>query len=508
MENWFSPELIALIRGLEKPGAYVGLLLCLAAFPIAWGALRVLRGPASRPGSIVFGSRIVDGVLFPALWLGLVWLARTLCLRAHLPLAVFRLAVPMLVSLLMIRLTVRVMQVAFPKSGVARVIEKTVSWLAWLGVVLWITGVLPSFLDALDEVTWKMGGSKVSLASILEGGLGAAIALLLALWISSGIEAALLKGALGQQLSWRKAAANVVRTVLVFVGLLMALSAAGIDLTALSVLGGAIGVGLGFGLQKLAANYVSGFVILLERSIRIGDNVKVDSFEGRITDIKTRYTLIRAGNGREAIVPNESLITSRVENLTHQDLKFNITTTIVVPYGSDVGRVQEILCSAARAQPRVMTDPVPVAYLVNFAPDGLEFSLNVWVKDPDKGQVNLSPAAGYQFFGHVAVDGRTEQMTVTLKDAADTDLLRAVAARAPAAIALPNGHVAFGAALALFERADTPDDALHAVLDDPASPTQLRKEAARQTVHPVIRQRLAQDPDESVRRNATKPRST
>ena len=160
----------------------------------------------------------------------------------------------------------------------------------------------------------------------------------------------------------------------------------------LVMLGGALGVGLGFGLQKLAANYVSGFVILLERSIRIGDNVKVDTFEGRITDIKTRYTLIRAGNGREAIVPNESLITSRVENLSMADRKFNITTSIVVGYDSDVAQVQSILCGAAKSQERVMTDPEPVTYLSSFAPDGLEFILNFWVADPDKGKDNVRSA--------------------------------------------------------------------------------------------------------------------
>ena len=132
--------------------------------------------------------------------------------------------------------------------------------------------------------------------------------LVIALWISATIEKRILREAV-TDLSMRKVASNAVRAFLLLIGLLFALSAVGVDLTALSVLGGALGVGLGFGLQKLAANYVSGFVILLERSIRIGDNVKVDGFEGRITDIKTRYTLIRAGNGRESIVPNESLIT-------------------------------------------------------------------------------------------------------------------------------------------------------------------------------------------------------
>ena len=163
----------------------------------------------------------------------------------------------------------------------------------------------------------------------------------------------------------------------------------GVDLTALSVLGGALGVGLGLGLQKLAANYVSGFVILLERSIRIGDNVKVDNFEGRVTDIKTRYTLVRAGNGREAIVPNESLITSRVENLSLADRRFNLTTTVVVGHDSNVSQVQGILTGAALAQARVLTDPAPVCFLMNFTPDGLEFTLNLWIADPDNGKDNL-----------------------------------------------------------------------------------------------------------------------
>jgi small-conductance mechanosensitive channel len=385
MENWFSPELLALVKELEQPGAYVALLLIAVAMPVAWGVPRLLRGPAGKPHSILFGSRVVDGVLFPGLWLGLVWLARTLCMRAHLPLAVFRLAVPILLSLLLIRLTVRVMRVAFPKSTVVRAIEKTVSWLAWIGVVLWITGVLPSFLDALDDVKWKMGTAKVSLATVLEGGLAAAIALLVTLWISSAIEGWLLKGVAGQQLSWRKAAANVVRTVLVFVGLLMALSAVGIDLTALSVLGGAIGVGLGFGLQKLASNYVSGFVILAERALRIGDTVKVDGFEGRITDITTRYTVLRALNGRESIVPNELLITQRVESSTLADSRMSLSTVVQVGYETDLDALMPRILEVVAPIERVIEDPAPSVALSSFAADGLELTVSFWIADPENG---------------------------------------------------------------------------------------------------------------------------
>jgi small-conductance mechanosensitive channel len=385
MENWFSPELVALIREAEQPYAFVALLLIAAAFPIAWGVPRLLRGPEPRHGSIVFGSRIFDGVMFPALWLGLVWMARAFCMRQHLPLAVFKVVVPILLSLLVIRLTVRVMRVAFPKSQLVRAVEKTVSWLAWGGVVLWITGVLPSFIDALDDVHWKMGSSTMSLATILEGLIVAGFVLMVTLWISSAIEGRLLKGATGQQLSWRKAASNLVRALLVFIGLLLALSAVGIDLTALSVLGGAIGVGLGLGLQKLAANYVSGFVMLAEGALRIGDTVKVDGFEGRISDITTRYTVMRALNGRESIVPNEMMITQRVESATLADSRMALSTVVQVGYGTDIDALVPQILAVLPGIARVIEDPKPSVQLSAFAADGLELTVSFWIADPENG---------------------------------------------------------------------------------------------------------------------------
>ena len=385
MENWFSPELMALIREAEQPNAYIALLLIAAAFPVAWGVPRLLRGPTPRHGSIVFGGRIFDGVLFPALWLGLVWIARLFCLRQHLPLAVFKVVIPILLSLLVIRLTVRVMRVAFPKSGVVRAVEKTVSWMAWGGVVLWITGVLPSFIDALDEIHWKMGSGTMSLATVLEGAIVAGAVLMVTLWVSSAIESKMLKGATGQRLSWRKAAANVVRAALVFIGLLLALSAVGIDLTALSVLGGAIGVGLGLGLQKLAANYVSGFVMLAEGALRIGDTVKVDGFEGRISDITTRYTVLRALNGREAIVPNEMMVTQRVESATLADSRMALSTVVQVGYDTDLDALAPQILDVLPGIKRVIDDPKPSVQLSAFASDGLELTISFWIADPENG---------------------------------------------------------------------------------------------------------------------------
>jgi small-conductance mechanosensitive channel len=190
-------------------------------------------------------------------------------------------------------------------------------------------------------------------------------------------------------MSVRKMAANATRALLLVVGVLVALSAAGIPLGALSVLGGAIGVGIGFGLQKLAANYISGFVILAERSLRIGDIVKVDGFEGRITDITTRYTVVRAGNGRESLIPNEMLITQRVENASFADPKVAVSTVVQVAYGTDLDSLLPPLKAAVHAVPRVLAEPSCAVMLSNFAADGIELTVGFWIGDVENGEGNV-----------------------------------------------------------------------------------------------------------------------
>jgi small-conductance mechanosensitive channel len=380
-----NEELASLLAALQKPSALVELVVLALCLVLAWGLTRLWRGPTPRPGSIWFGDGVVDGVLFPLLALGLAEAARLTLAAVGLPLAVFRLAVPILLSLLVIRLGVRVLRVAFPQSQLVRVIERTLSWLVWIWLVLWVTGLLPAVLAEMEAVRWKVGGASVNLRSVIEGALTTGAVLVIVLWISAAVEARLLKGAGHANLSLRKIAANAVRALLLFLGLLLALSAAGIDLTTLSVFGGAIGVGLGFGLQKLAANYVSGFVVLAERSLRIGDMVKVDNFEGRITDIATRYTVIRALNGREALVPNEMLITQRVENLSLADSRVAVNTKVQVAYGTDLETLLPQLEAALRELPRVLKDPGPSVQLQAFAADGMDLQASFWIEDPQNG---------------------------------------------------------------------------------------------------------------------------
>ncbi len=363
------------------------LLVCVA---LAWVFVWLVRRASgnSDPTSIWFGRTLVDGVMFPFVLLCLAYGARALVAN-WTPLAVFRIALPVLVALLVIRVGVKVLQAAFREAPVVRVLERTISWVAWIAMVLWVSGLLPVLLEELDQIHWKVGGTSMSLRTLIEGSLTAGAVLILTLWVSAGIESRLLRSATGGTLSLRKAVSNATRAFLMFVGLLVALSAVGIDLTTLSVLGGAIGVGIGFGLQKLASNYVSGFVMLAERSVRIGDSVKVDNFEGVITDINARYTVIRSLTGRESIVPNEMFIVNRVENLSLADNRLWQASVVVVAYDSDVDLVMLILEAAALQQERVLRDPAPNAALSAFGADGLEFTLGYWMGDPENGQLNL-----------------------------------------------------------------------------------------------------------------------
>jgi len=385
MNASFNPqELQELLHNLTGQGALTEAGVLLGCLGISWVVCALLRKVLKIQGAVLFGENVVDGVLFPVLALVLALVAREF-LVSVVKVAVFKLAIPILVSLALIRLTVRVLSAAFPDNQWMRAAERTLSWLAWIVVVLWVTGVMPAVLEQLDGVRWKIGSAQISLRNMIEGSLTAAVVMVLALWISAAVERKIIRGT-GDDLSMRKMVSNIVRAVLLFVGLLFAMSAVGIDLTALSVLGGAVGVGLGFGLQKIAANYVSGFVILAERSLRIGDMVKVDNFDGRITDIRTRYTVIRALNGREAIVPNEMLITQRVENSSLADPRVVVSSTVQVAYGTDVRALQPKLVAAMTGVPRVIAEPGPTVQLSNFAADGMDLTLSFWIRDPENGQ--------------------------------------------------------------------------------------------------------------------------
>jgi small-conductance mechanosensitive channel len=183
--------------------------------------------------------------------------------------------------------------------------------------------------------------------------------------------------------------AKLAQFILLLAAFLIALPALGIDLTVLSVFGGMLGVGIGIGLQKIAANYISGFIILLDRSVSIGDVVTIGESSGTLTRMTARYVVVRGMGGLEAIIPNETIITSTVINHSFSDRKVRVALPIQVAYATDLDAARKIMVDVAAATPRVLKDPEPGALITGFADSGINLELGVWIDDPDQGLAAL-----------------------------------------------------------------------------------------------------------------------
>jgi small-conductance mechanosensitive channel len=230
-----------------------------------------------------------------------------------------------------------------------------------------------------------IGRHKVSLAGILQALGSVVVLLMLALWAGAALEERLM-GVQGIHSSLRVVLARMSRAVLILVAVLLSLNLVGMDLTVLSVFGGALGVGLGLGLQRIASNYVSGFVILLERSLSIGDMISVDKYSGVVSQINTRYTVLRGLDGVDTVLPNEMLISGPVQNQTLSNCKVRASTVLMVAYGSDLDVVTPMLLQLAAGVPRVLADPGPHVSLNKFTPEGFELELGFFIGDPENGR--------------------------------------------------------------------------------------------------------------------------
>jgi small-conductance mechanosensitive channel len=212
--------------------------------------------------------------------------------------------------------------------------------------------------------------------------------LFLAVWLAALLERRI------QQMSFLSGGLKVglakgARVVLVTLAILIALNTIGIDLTALAVFGGALGVGLGFGLQRIASNFISGFILLFDRSIRPGDVISVGESFGWVSALRARYVVVKDRDGVERLIPNENLITSEVINWSYSDRNVRIKIPVQISYGDDPEQAMALMVNAARNAQRVLKTPEPVCRLMEFADSGIALELRVWVNDPEEGTGNV-----------------------------------------------------------------------------------------------------------------------
>ena len=361
---------------------------------VAWWVARVVharltRIPSAEPSATLkIGVGGLHRVIFPLSALICVVVGRFALHRFQHEINLLNLAVPLLFSLMLVRVVVYVLRSAFRADGPLRYWERAIAWTIWVGVALHITGLLPDAIEVLENFGFHIGKQRISVLTILQAMLSVAITVIIALWAGRTIEARLLE-ARGMDLNFRIVLSKLVKTLLVIIAILIALPAVGIDVTVLSVFGGAVGVGLGLGLQKIAANYVSGFVILLDRSISPGALVTIDGRYGEVTKLTARYVVVKSLDGTEAIIPNETVITSVVVNHSYSDRSVRVDVPIQVSYNSDVDRALELMLEAARDHSRVLRNPMPGAVLKGFADSGIDLELYLWVADPETGTGNL-----------------------------------------------------------------------------------------------------------------------
>ena len=305
--------------------------------------------------------------------------------------------------MILIRVSVAVVHAALPQNKLTDWLERAVSMVLWIGFVLWLSGLDDKILEVLDGISFSVGSGRLSLLTILNGILWVGLLMIGASWLARVIGGHVEKRSLAPNLSM--ILSKVVKTVMMVLAVLIALPLVGIDLTVLialplvgidltvlSVFGGALGVGIGFGLQKVASNYISGFIILGDRSIRMNDRLTVNNFTGYVTKITSRFVVLRNANGTEALIPNETFVTSMVVNESYTSRELQQAFNIQVAYHSDLIKALDIIKSAAAAQPRVSNNPAPLAVVTNFGDNGIDLRATYWVKDPENGFAALQSA--------------------------------------------------------------------------------------------------------------------
>lgn len=396
METHSLSRLIAEISAdLGNPSLLYQLFALLTCFSLAWLVSRSIQRFFATvdhtSGVLRIGVESFSRVLWPLLALVFLFISK-LVIGKFQHTGLLKLFVPILSSFALIRFSFYVLRRAFVRDGMVGntllIFEKVFAGLVWLGLVLHFTGMWEEIFLALEEVILPLGKSKVSLLAILQGIASVALTVVLALWISALLEARLMLIP-SMHSSLRVVLSRLGRAIFILLAILMSLSLVGIDLTVLSVFGGALGVGLGLGLQRITSSYVSGFIILFDRSLSIGDMITVDKFSGAVTQINTRYTVLKGSDGVEAIIPNEMLVSNPVQNLSLTDRAVVLVTDFTVAYDTDLDNLFPALIEVVAQVPRVSANTEPSAYLLRFGADGFELRVGFWIEDPENGRTNV-----------------------------------------------------------------------------------------------------------------------
>jgi small-conductance mechanosensitive channel len=327
--------------------------------------------------------------------LGLVILARGVLQTMSLDVSILDAAARLIGAYVVVRILVLLFTASLGNKSWMQHWENRVTLFIWLAIAAEYLGWLDPIIATLDSIGMAAGKSRITLWSVLKLLFTLTLFVLVAAWISRWVEQRLKKLS-NLAPSTRIGIAKFANAFLIGISILMGLNAAGVDLTALTVLTGAIGLGLGFGLQSIAANFVSGFVLLMDRSIKPGDVISLSGQSGTSTEnfgwvqeLRGRYVVVRDRDGVEMLVPNQQLISNAVINWSYTDPRIRLKLPIRVSYKDDPELALRVLLAACEGQRRVLPEPAPVSRLMHFSDSGIELELRFWISDPQEGVNNV-----------------------------------------------------------------------------------------------------------------------
>ena len=304
-------------------------------------------------------------------------------------------AVQLVGLLLLIRVTVYVIRVSLGARTRLKGWGVPITAIVWVFLALHVLGWGDEVIAALDSIGMNAGKTRISVWSVMKLLVTVSVFVVIAMWASRWLERRVLKlDALAPTM--RIGIAKFLQAFLIGLSVLIGLNAAGLDLTTLNVLTGAIGIGLGFGLQSIAANFVSGFVLLMDRSIKPGDVISFTGMPGTATEgfgwveeLRGRYVVVRDRDGVETLVPNQNLITNPVINWSYTDPRVRLKLPVRLSYKDDPELAMKLLLEATDGHPRILREPAPVARLMGFGDHGIELELRFWIPDPQEGVNNV-----------------------------------------------------------------------------------------------------------------------
>lgn len=288
-----------------------------------------------------------------------------------------------------IRIIMSILHNAIPNNYFNDHYERTLSKILWVCFILWLSNLDSFIIRLLKSLSLPIGSTNLSLFTVITGSITVGIAIIIALWLSRMTEQHILQ-ANRLDVNLRYVLAKLIKSLFVVVAVLIALPMVGINLTMLSVFGGALGVGLGLGLQKIASNYVSGFIILADHSVRPGDRLNINNFTGYVTKITARFVVLRSSDGSEALIPNDTFVSNTVINDSYSSRIMSNNLTVQVAYNTDLPKALQILKEAAMKQTRTCEEPKPNSYVTGFADSGINLYVNYWIRDPENGFMSIN----------------------------------------------------------------------------------------------------------------------